>query len=366
MVLRALRENKIKNFKIFGLPDFFDDEIWASKVLAVTGLKPLDALVFSRDPWTVKSFERIGVKVQPQPFFFNKLSATLVRKKICRQEKWEHLLPKSVSVYLKEIRAGQRLKFLAVPPEKRIVGFIREKIKKAGAKGGIVGISGGVDSAVVAVLAKQALGNRCRFLSINFDQGSLAKNISLLNKKLGGRIKILSLRDSYGCLLRRFPPGNKIARGNLKSRLIMATLYYFANFYNLLVIGTTNRSEEEVGYFTKFGDGAADIDPISHLYKTDVLEMAKRLAVPEEIIRTKPSADFWRGQTDEKELGVSYEQLDKILRLLVQGFKEEEISFLTDISKKKIKGVIQRRKKNAHKLLPPARIQINNLLGTKC
>jgi len=360
MVLRALRESKIKNFKIFGLPDFFDDKIWASKVLAVTGLKPLDTLVFSRDPWTMKSFEKIGVRVQPQPFFFNKLSATLVRKKICRQEKWEHLLPKSVSAYLKEIRAEQRLKFLAVPPEKRIVGFIREKIKEAGAKGGIVGVSGGVDSAVAAVLAKQALGNRCRFLSINFDRGSLSENISLLNKKLGGRIKILSLRSPYDCLLRRFPPGNKIARGNLKSRLIMATLYYFANFYNLLVIGTTNRSEEEVGYFTKFGDGAVDIEPISHLYKTDVLEMAKRLGVPEEIIKVKPSAGFWRGQTDEDELGVSYEQLDKILRLLVQGFKEEEISFLTDISKKKVRDVIQRKKKNAHKLLPPARIQYVN------
>ena len=102
MVLRALRESKIKNFKIFGLPDFFDDKIWASKVLAITGLKVSDTLVFSRDPWTTKSFEKIGVRVQPQPFFFNKLSATLVRKKICRQEKWEHLLPKAFQPTLKK------------------------------------------------------------------------------------------------------------------------------------------------------------------------------------------------------------------------------------------------------------------------
>jgi len=361
MVIRALRESRIKNFKIFGVPDFFDDKAWASKVLAITGLKPADALVFSRDPWTTKSFEKIGVKVQPQPFFFNKLSATLVREKICRQEKWEHLLPKSVSAYLKEIRAEQRLKFLAAPPEKRIVSFIRKKVKEAGAKGGIVGVSGGVDSALTAILTKQALGDRCRFLSINFDKISLAENISLLNKKLGGKIKILSLRDPYSCLLRHLPPGNKIVKGNLKSRLIMAVLYYFANFYNLLVIGTTNRSEEELGYFTKFGDGGVDIEPISNLYKTDVLEMAKRLGVPEEIIKAKPSAGFWRGQTDEEELGMSYEQLDRILKLLAQGFKEEEISFLTDISKKKVADIVQRKRKNVHKLLPAARIQINNL-----
>jgi NAD+ synthase len=133
----------------------------------------------------------------------------------------------------------------------------------------------------------------------------------------------------------------------------MAILYYFANLYHLLVIGTTNKSEMEIGYFTKYGDGGVDIEPIADLYKTEIIELAKRLKLPSQIIETIPTADLWPGQTDEKEIGISYQKLDTILKLLTQGFKGKEISLLVNLPRDKIKDIIERRKKNLHKLLSP-------------
>lgn len=170
-------------------------------------------------------------------------------------------------------------------------------------------------------------------------------------------IRWIFKKDSYPSTTLHFPPFHpkmdKIAKGNWKSRLRMATLYYYANLYNLLVIGTTNKSEMEIGFFTKYGDGGVDIEPIADLYKTEVIEMAKRLRLPKEIIETVPTPGFWKGQTDEKEIGLDYQKLDTILKLLSQDFEEKEISFLINISQDKIRNIIERKRKNAHKLSPP-------------
>ena len=134
----------------------------------------------------------------------------------------------------------------------------------------------------------------------------------------------------------------------------MTILYYFANLHNLLVVGTTNKSEMEIGYFTKYGDGGVDIEPIGDLYKTEVIGMAERLKLPKEIIETTPTADFWSTQTDEKEIGLNYQKLDTVLKLLSQSLKEKEISFLTNISQGKIKDITERKRKNTHKLSLPS------------
>jgi len=370
MLKRALegaapfRNKSLTGFKIFGLPDFFDDLLWVEKALEITKLKKDKALVFTQNSWTKKCFEKIGIKVRPHLIFFNGISATQVRKRVCQNEKWENLIPSAVLNYLKEIKGEERIKFLEVPPEKRIVNFIQKKVKEAKAKGGIVGVSGGLDSSVVAFLTKKALGKRAIFLNINFVKNChLKENVSLLEKKLKVKIEKIYLGDIYENFLKILPkedkPRSELAllrgkkiKGNLKPRLRMAALYHFANLDNFLVIGGTNKSEYELGYFTKFGDGGVDIQPLADLYKTEVIELAKRLKLPRKIIETVPSANLWPGQTDEKEIGLNYQKLDTVLKLLKQGFSEKEISFLTNIPENKIGNILERKRKNSHKLLP--------------
>jgi NAD+ synthase len=149
------------------------------------------------------------------------------------------------------------------------------------------------------------------------------------------------------------PGGGNLVYGNLKSRIRMSTLYCFANSRRALVVGTTNRTELEIGYFTKYGDGGVDIEPIADLYKGEVYEMAKRLKIPSEIMEVAPTAALWPGQTDEKEIGLTYYQLDTILKLMIQGFGVEVICSLTNTDPKKMQKIVDRINKNAHKLAMP-------------
>ncbi|MDI6591765.1 MAG: NAD(+) synthase [Patescibacteria group bacterium] len=354
MIKRTLSSEGIKNFEIFGLPDLFNDLLWAKNILKITNLKKNEIIVFTRNSWTKRCFQKIGVKVELHPLFFNNLSATQIREKILKNERWENFVPSEVSNYLKEIEGQKRIKSLEILPEEKIVNFIRKKIKEAKAKGGIVGVSGGLDSSLVAFLTKKALGKRTLFLYLPFFKNSpFEKNISLLEKKLKTKIEKIYLGEIYQKILKILPRGDKLVRGNLMPRLRMVILYYFANLKKFLVIGTTNRSEREIGYTTKFGDSAADIFPIANFYKTDLIEMEKRLKLPKEIIGTVPTAELWSGQTDEKEIGLNYQNLDLILKLLSQGFREKEISLLTEIPKEKIKNIIKRRKENLHKFSFP-------------
>jgi len=355
MIEKTLKSEKIRNFKIYGVPDFKDDIFWAKKILKITRLNPENTTVFTKNSWTGRCFRKIGVKVKPHPIFLNGLSATQIRNKISRGQKWQNFVPKLILDHLKEIDGIERIKFLSISPEKRIINFIKRKIKESGAKGGIVGVSGGLDSSVTAYLAKEALGKKAIFLWLPVAKNYLfRKNLRLLEKKLKTKIKEIDLQNIYKNFLTILPHGDKLSKGNLRPRIRMAILYYFANLKQLLVIGTANSSEIALGYFTKYGDGGADILPLGDLYKTEVIEMARRLKLPEEIIEATPTPELWPGQTTEKEIGFSYQKLDTILKLLSQGFEVKEISFLTNISGEKIKNILERKRKNAHKLsLPP-------------
>jgi len=199
----------------------------------------------------------------------------------------------------------------------RIVSWMRDELARAGAAGLVLGLSGGVDSAVVAALAVRACGDKTLglLLPCESDPADLA-DAELAAKAVGIKTEKLALTPVLAALLKTLPPGSQIARGNLKARLRMIALYHFASSKNCLVAGAGNRTELELGYFTKYGDGGCDILPLGSLLKREVREMARALGVPERIIKKPPSAGLWKGQTDEGELGATYDDLDRAVELL--------------------------------------------------
>lgn len=198
--------------------------------------------------------------------------------------------------------------------------WFEQFFSKSGAAGTVCGLSGGIDSAVVSVLLNQAIGKRhlSLFMGIESSEKDL-EDARLLAEKFDLNFLELDLTDVYLHLAEKLPQGTKIAYANLKPRLRMLTLYYFANSQNRLVAGTGNKTEISVGYFTKYGDGACDFLPIGSIYKTQVRMLARYLGIPERIITKPPSAGLWMGQTDEGEMGIPYEELDNALFLIEAG-----------------------------------------------
>jgi len=224
-----------------------------------------------------------------------------------------------------------------------ISNWIKTQVKETKAEGVVVGLSGGIDSSVVAALSKKAIGDRVLGLIMPCQTDSIdEKHAFLVASCFKIKTERIALDSIYEKLLEIFPSGNKLALSNLKPRLRMLTLYYFANSLNYLVAGTGNKSEIMVGYFTKYGDGGVDILPLGGLLKSEVRQLAKELQIPEEIINKVPSAGLWPGQTDEGELGITYEDLDKILDALesnnpidLQPKLVEKVKRLIDTSKHK-------------------------------
>ncbi len=198
-----------------------------------------------------------------------------------------------------------------------IAHWIREQVKGAGLEWAIVGLSGGVDSAVVAALCKQALGDQVLGVLMPCHSNPQDRQDALgVAKVLGIETVEVVLDGVYDALLQVLPPGNDLARANLKPRLRMLTLYYIANSRRGLVVGTGNKTELTVGYFTKYGDGGVDILPLGDLSKGQVRQLAVHLGIPRPIIEKPPSAGLWPGQTDEGELGLTYDQLDTAIAVL--------------------------------------------------
>ena len=203
---------------------------------------------------------------------------------------------------------------------KRISTWIAEQVLMAGAEGGVLGLSGGIDSSVTAVLARRALEDGVLGLHMpcRSNRQDLA-HAQLLARAFHIRTELVDLTPAFDAFLAVLPEGTRLPQGNLKARLRMAALYYYANLYNYLVIGSSNRSELAVGYFTKFGDGAADILPLGDLLKGQVRELARDLGVPQPIIEKPPSGGLWPGQTDEGEMGITYQEIDRVLQALDTG-----------------------------------------------
>ncbi|MCL2687729.1 MAG: NAD+ synthase [Methanobrevibacter sp.] len=267
--------------------------------------------------------------------------------------------------------------------KKEIVNFIKEIKYKTSADGIVIGLSGGIDSTLVAYLLKEAIGSEniysyhlatlttpkedtlharlvaklldIEYKEINIDTIS-EEFLNLASDKSGNEFDSKSNNKFDSKSSNEFNKNNKnkIAEGNLKARIRMSLLYYFANLKNCLVAGTGNKSELLIGYFTKYGDGGCDFEPIGDMYKTQVKELAKSLNIPEEIIEKPPRAGLWENQIDEDEIGLTYEVLDQLLYLIVdkkltdEAILNELNVFLSDINMVK-----DRITNNKHKLHSP-------------
>jgi len=234
-----------------------------------------------------------------------------------------------------------------------IKDFIKTYVESSGAKGVVLGLSGGVDSALVAVLCSQALGKknvRCFFLP---DETTPIKDIEhqkLLIKKFGLQCETKNITSIVKEMIKYcVVKPDKYALANIKARIRMILVYAYANMTNCLVCGTSNKSELLVGYFTKYGDGGVDIMPIGDIYKTQVRKLAKFLKIPDEIISKPPTAGLWKNQSDEKELRISYEKLDIILAGLEKKIDIKNISKEAEVKKQVIERIKNMRKNSQHK-----------------
>lgn len=199
--------------------------------------------------------------------------------------------------------------------------WIAEHVREAGLSGVVVGLSGGIDSAVVSGLCARGIGAK-QVLGVCMPCHSNprdAEDAALTAETWDIPFTTVDVSGAYDTLVAALPPGSDLAYANIKPRLRMITLYHHANTLGKLVAGTGNRSELLAGYFTKYGDGGVDILPIAGLYKHQVRQLAAEIGVPPRIIARPPSAGLWEGQTDEAELGITYTELDTTLQALDTG-----------------------------------------------
>lgn len=237
-----------------------------------------------------------------------------------------------------------------------LVNFLKENMNKAGFKKAVLGLSGGIDSALVAYLLRDALGAEnvlaimMPYKSSNPDSLMHAK---MVVEDLKINSKVIEITDMIDAYFKNEPEATMLRKGNKMARERMTILFDYSAKEEALVIGTSNKTEMFLGYSTQFGDSACAINPIGDLYKSDVWALSRYLKIPQPLIDKKPSADLWEGQTDEQEMGLTYKEADKILyALLEENASEEEIEsrgFNPDI----IKNIVTRMKRSEYKRRMP-------------
>lgn len=236
----------------------------------------------------------------------------------------------------------------------QIEQMIRYAVWSSGAKGIVIGVSGGIDSAVSAVMCCRAVGgDRVHGLTLTTsvthhediaDASDLCRTLGMHHQVMSIEPVLSAYRNMAGY------SETPYLLGNLMARTRMVILYYYANRDGLLVCGTSNRTEYLLGYCTKFGDNAADLQPIIHLYKTDIFEYAREIGIPERIIKKTPSAGLWAGQSDEAELGITYSEIDTALRVLEKNGWNS-----TNPTEERVLALV---KKTSHKRMNPPNLSV--------
>lgn len=241
--------------------------------------------------------------------------------------------------------------------ERILTSFIKEELYKFDYKKGILGLSGGLDSSVCAFLAAKALKSSNVIALIMpyrelFSQD--VKDAQEIAKVLGLRSRIIDISPMVDTYFTRYPTESRVAKGNKMARERMSILYDFSAREKALILGTSNKTELLLGYGTIHGDMACAINPLGDLYKTQIRQLAKHLGVFPKILKKSPTAGLWAGQTDEKEIGLSYEEIDEILFQLVDKRMSEKDVMASGSNKETVKKIIRMIKNSEFKRkLPP-------------
>jgi NAD+ synthase len=241
--------------------------------------------------------------------------------------------------------------------EKILTGFIKTELHRVGFKKALLGVSGGIDSALSLYLSARALGPE-NVLALRMPYKTSAEDTledaQTMIDDLGVQSLTVEITDMVNPLINHYPGMDKLRAGNIMARMRMIVLYDQSVAFNGLVMGTSNKTEMLLGYSTVYGDSAAAIQPIGDLYKTQVRQLAKAVGVPEKVISKAPSADLWQGQTDEGELGFTYANVDQLLYLLVDQRYSPEACVEQGYEKSFVERVIKLVRQNHYKrVMPP-------------
>ena len=237
-----------------------------------------------------------------------------------------------------------------------LVEFLRESFKKAGFSKAVLGLSGGIDSALVAYLLRDALGKEnvlaimMPYKSSNPDSLNHAK---LVIEDLGINSKTIEITDMIDAYFKNEEEATSLRMGNKMARERMSILFDYSSKENALVVGTSNKTEIYLGYSTQFGDSACALNPIGDLYKTNIWDLSRYLKIPNELIEKKPSADLWEGQTDEQEMGLTYKEADQVLYRMLEENKTVEEILAEGFNKDLVDNIVRRMNKSEYKRRMP-------------
>ncbi|ALF25654.1 NAD+ synthase [Fusobacterium nucleatum] len=237
-----------------------------------------------------------------------------------------------------------------------LVEFLRENFKKAGFSKAVLGLSGGIDSALVAYLLRDALGKEnvlaimMPYKSSNPDSLNHAK---LVVEDLKINSKTIEITDMIDAYFKNEKEATSLRMGNKMARERMSILFDYSSKENALVVGTSNKTEIYLGYSTQFGDAACALNPIGDLYKTNIWDLSRYLKIPNELIEKKPSADLWEGQTDEQEMGLTYKEADQVMYRLLEENRTVEEVLAEGFNKDLVDNIVRRMNRSEYKRRMP-------------